>query len=419
MQQKSRVYRGHFTVAGQSQPGKCAAPADQPAVGRRGNRQLAGWQLACGKVATWLAAVVMTLGGGMFVAAASAADWTLARGDASGTGRSAESLPDELKLLWEYPAGGAGFEGTPIIAEGSVYLADVDGRVFALDFETGQLRWQRELDTGFIAAGAFHAGRFYIGDYDGKLHALNAADGSDLWQFETQGQIDAGATFINGKLLITSEDGTLYCLEEETGKLVWKYETGDQLRCGASLAGDRTFLAGCDGRLHIVNVTEGKSVREPLPLEGPTGSTPSVEGEVVYVPTHAGDLFAFNVRTGEQLWKVRDPKLAQEFQNAVAVADGLVVASSRNRRVFALDAKTGEVRWDVVLRKRADSSPVIAGDKVVISATDGRLLLLDLKSGRELWMTEVKGGFIASPAVAAGKLIVASDKGTVYCFGKP
>jgi outer membrane protein assembly factor BamB len=83
-----------------------------------------------------------------------------------------------------------------------------------------------------------------------------------------------------------------------------------------------------------------------------------------------------------------------------------------------LDLANGEVAWDVTLRRRTESSPVIAGDQVALAGSDGRLLLLDLKTGKENWMFEVRGSFLGSPAVADGKLVVASDRGDVFCFGK-
>ncbi len=347
-----------------------------------------------------------------------ASDWPLARGNAMSTGASADEVPAQPDLLWEVPFGGMGFEGTPIVVDQTVYLGDVDGRFLALSLADGKTVWEKKFSAGFLAPAAYHDGKVYIGDYEGTLHAMSAKDGAPLWTFKTTAQIDAGASFFGSNVLITSEDGILYCLKESDGQLVWKYETGDQLRCGATLAENNTFLGGCDGKLHIVDLTKGTSAHEPAPLEAPTGSTPAVSGDTVVVPTHAGDLFGLKAKDGTQIWKVHNPKLAQEFQNSVAIADGLAVASSHNRRVFAVDMKDGSIRWETVIRKRCDSSPVIAKDKVVLAATDGRVILLDLATGKELWVYEVKGVFLASPAVASNRIIVASDKGTVYCFGK-
>ncbi len=344
-------------------------------------------------------------------------NWPFGRGDAAGTGATKSELPEKLTLLWELPLGGIGFESTPIIAESTIFIGDPDGRFFAIDAVTGKEKWRLELETGFVASAAYIDKVIYIGDYDGMLRALDATTGKEIWTFKAEMQIDASPTAHGSNLLVTSEDGTLYCVKRASGELVWKYETGDQLRCGASLAGNRTYLGGCDGKLHVVDVTDGKAIGEPIPLDGPTGSTPSVAGKNVFVPTHGGKLFAFDAETSQEAWQFFDPKLAQEFQNNVATADNLVVATSRNKHVFALDAISGKVAWDVVLRKRADGSPVIAGNSVVVAAADGRLIVLDLKTGAEKWLYEVKGAFIGSPAIADGKIVVASDKGTVFCFG--
>ncbi len=207
-------------------------------------------------------------------------------------------------------------------------------------------------------------------------------------------------------------------MNRESGKLNWQYETGDQLQCGATLAQDQTFLGGCDAHLHIVDVKSGKSLGEPLPIDAPTGSTPSVLGDRVFVPTYAGEIFCFKLPSYEVLWRFKDAKLADEFKNSVAVADGLAIAASRNKRVFAIDITSGKVAWEQTLQKRCDASPVIAAGSVVIASADGRITLFDLKTGQQQWMFEVKPSFIAAPAVGAGKLVVANDRGTIFCFGK-
>ena len=48
------------------------------------------------------------------------------------------SLPDELSLLWKFTVDKGAFEGTPAIVDGVVYIGDLDGKVFALDLETGK-----------------------------------------------------------------------------------------------------------------------------------------------------------------------------------------------------------------------------------------------------------------------------------------
>lgn len=348
---------------------------------------------------------------------ANAKDWPMGRADATGTGATPDELPQDLDLLWELEVEGLGFDAGPIIADGKVFCNDHDGRVIAIDIETGKEVWKREIDTGFIATPAYRNGVLYTADYDGVLRAMNAKDGSEIWKYDAGLEIDASPNFYEGNILFTSQDGSLYSVSEE-GVLNWKYETGDQLQCGATLAGDRTFLGGCDQNLHIVNVKTGKRIGELTPIDAPTGSTPTVVGDTVFVPTYAGEIFAFGMPDVDERWRFRDPKLSDEFKNSIAVADGLAVATGRNKRVFALDLKSGEVKWQQVLRKRCDVSPIIAGKSVIIAAADGRIIRYDLKTGEQTWMTEVKGAFLGSPATADGKLVLTNDRGTIFCFGK-
>ncbi|GIW99134.1 MAG: serine/threonine protein kinase [Pirellulaceae bacterium] len=366
-------------------------------------------------VPVWLAVVAAVFGA--LVPHGRADDWPVAGGNPQGTGATDEALPDRLELLWQREFGGLGFEGGPIVVQGVVYVADTEGRVAALALADGAVRWEKQFDTGFVATPGYFHGRLYLGDQDGRFHALDPATGEEMWVYEADMEIDASPNAFQDSILFTSQNGTLYCVSRDQGMLRWKYETGDQLRCAPTLADTKTFLGGCDSFLHIVDVRDGQAADAPIPIDAPTGSTPAIVDNRVYVPTYAGEIFCFEVGKREPLWRFHDPQLSEEFRNSAAVTDGILVAASRHKRVFALNTADGSVRWVHVLRKRADASPVIAGQSVIVAAADGRIIRLDLKTGDQVWMTEVKGAFLGSPAIADGRLVLASDRGTVFCFG--
>lgn len=350
-------------------------------------------------------------------------DWPLFRGDESGAGAVQQELPDDLELLWEKrfkdtESDYAEFDSGPICVQGIVYIGSADGAVRALKLADGELLWKKQFDTYFLTTPSYRDGMLYVGDTDGMLRALDAETGNVKWEFQTQEALETGPNFYKSDLLITSNDGTLYALDPN-GKEKWRHITEAPIQCGATLAGKLTFLGGCDEFLHVIDVEKGQPAEEPLPLFSPTGSTPSVCDGIVFVPTSAGEILAYNPKQRVPLWRFYDPSLAEEFKKvSVAVADGLVIAASRNKRLFALDAKTGEVKWKQTLRKRSDASPIVAGKSVFVSAADGRIMRFDLHTGEQTWMMEIKPSVRASPAISDGKLLVASTRGVVYCFGK-
>lgn len=354
---------------------------------------------------------------GCFAEALVADDWPTGRGNPTATGATSEALPKSPDLLWEVDIDGLGFDAGPIIADGKVFAADAEGRIVALNLSDGTELWRLELETGFNASPGYRDGVVFVGGYEGIMRALEASTGKEKWVFNAEMGVNSSPNFYKDALLFTTEGGELISLKRETGEVVWKYNAGERLECDAALAGNRTFLGGCDERLHVVDVDSGTAVGEPLPIFAPTGSTPSVVGTSVFVPTHAGEILAYKMPDNELLWRFKNDEIASEFKNSIAVQDGLLIGTSRNKQVFALKADTGEVAWTHRLRKRADSSPVIAGETVVIAAADGRIIFLDLKSGEQTWLFEVKESFLGSPAVSDGKLVVANDRGTIFCFG--
>ncbi len=346
-----------------------------------------------------------------------AARWPVFRGNAAGTGVALTKLPPALKVRWEYRVPEGAFEATPVVADGCVYIGDLDGQLYALDLHTGQPRWKKKFDLGFTAAAAVRDQQLLIGDMEGRLHSLDAATGNVQWTFATEVEISAGANFYRDQVLIGSQDGTLYCLQAATGQLAWKYSIDNQIRCAATVVEDRAFVAGCDGQLHIIDVTNGQLAGK-VDIKAPTGVTPAAVGQHVYFGTEGGVFFCVDWKRAETVWTFEDRQRQQPVRSSPAVADGVVVFGGRSKKVYALNADNGQLQWEFTTRQRVDASPVIVQDRVFVAAADGRLYALELKTGKELWQFEAGGGFAGSPAVADQRLVIASQDGVVYCLGE-
>ncbi len=172
--------------------------------------------------------------------------WPLMRGDARASGVAGSALPDKMELLWTFSTAKGGFESTAAILDGVVYAASTGGILYAITLADGKKRWELAVPTGFNASPAVRGGRVYIGDVDGLFYCIDAA-GRKLWEFPTDGEIDSSANFHGGHVLFGSQDSFLYCLDAASGKLVWKYQSGDQIRCFPTVLDDLGFVAGCDG----------------------------------------------------------------------------------------------------------------------------------------------------------------------------
>jgi outer membrane protein assembly factor BamB len=353
----------------------------------------------------------------------SAQDWAFFRGDSASTGVAQSRLPTALEVQWQYKIKNGAFEGTASIVTDPnsptrklVLIGDLDGKLLALDLATGEKAWEFSAEIGFNTTPVVRDGRVFIGNLDGKFFCLDL-NGKEIWNFQANGQIDSSANFFQDNVLFGSQDACLYALNRETGKQVWKYESQDQIRCSITVAEDKAFVAGCDGFFHVVDLKTGTGIGK-VEIFSPTGSTPASLGPRVFFGNQAGEFFAINSQDLTTQWTHQAVNDGDSIIGGAAVTDQHVVFGNRNRNVTDLDPQTGAEKWKVTVKSKIDSSPVIVDDRVYVASTDGRLYALALKDGAVLWERQFNGGFISSPAVAFERLVIATNRGVVYCLGQ-
>jgi outer membrane protein assembly factor BamB len=340
-------------------------------------------------------------------------DWLLYRGNPLQTGAVTTALPDKLEVRWQFSTKDI-IEGAPAVHDGVVYIGSGDENLYALDLAKGQQKWKYKAGP-IKAAPSYHDGRIYVGDGSGLFHCVDAAKGTKVWTFETNGEIASGANFFGDLILFGSYDESLYCLTHE-GKKKWDFKTQGPVNGSPAIIDGKTFVAGCDSSVHVIDTTKGTEL-SAVDLGGQAAATAAVAGERLYVGTMTNEFHAVDWKNCKIVWTFKAEKGAQPFYASAAVGDKLVVAGSRDKRVYALDRDGGTMVWNYPTRGRIDSAPVIAGRRVYVGSLDGNLYVLDLEKGTLVQKVELDGPVTGSPAVAEGCLLVGTEKGTLYCLG--
>jgi outer membrane protein assembly factor BamB len=342
-------------------------------------------------------------------------DWPMFRGNPLQTGVAPRPLPDKLEILWKFQTKDA-IENAGIIVGDTVYIGSSDENFYALSLKTGEEKWRYKA-APFRAPPSYRDGNIYVGDADGKCHCLEAATGKKRWIFDTESEILSGVNFVGDSVLFGAGDEILYCLTAD-GKPRWKFRVpgGPVIGTPAVIAG-RTFVAGCDSNLHVIDASNGKEVLA-VPLDGQTAATAACADDRIFLGTMTNQMLAIDWRKGEVAWKFEPGRGGQPFYASAAVVNDLVITASRDKRVYAINRKTGAEVWRFQTKGKVDSSPVIAGNRVYVGSADGNLYVLDLAKGTELQRISLGKGISASPAVANGCLVIGTNEGVVYCLGE-
>src|SRR5438270_3447652 len=420
------------------------------------------------------------LGGGCGGATRSA-DWLLPNGDLSSTRALPGSGIDrgnvgKLHVAWRFririkPGVSGAFTATPIVAGAVVYVQDMFSNVYALDLQTGAVRWQHIFKaTNPGPDGVAVAGDRVYGATDSLAFALSAKTGRLLWQHilvaATGRYVDIAPQVANGIVYVSTIGGppngrgTLYALDAATGAQRWKFDTIK----GRWHIPDEAGGGGAWYTPSVVGDEVYWGIANPLPWGG-TRLHPN--GEAFAGPAlYTDSLLVTDAATGHLRWydqvtrhDVRD----QDFQLPPIIGSigstPVVFGAGKRGLVIAWNRDTHERIWQTeVGLHRNDSGPLpprrvlvcpglyggvltpmaYAGGKLFVPVVDlcmrgsaygyepldkvdpargrGELVALDAATGRRAWVRKLPQPNFGCATAADGVVFTVSFDGTIYAF---
>lgn len=319
----------------------------------------------------------------------------------------------------------------------SVYAADRNGLVKALDTDSGVEIWSVNLaeKTGFLSAdipamlsgGLTVSGEHvYVGTERGTLIALNANDGEIAWTANAGGEVLSRPEVSDGLVLVHTGNGLLQAFDTASGEQRWSLnlDTPSLSVRGESapaVAMGAAFVGGDNGRVSAVMLGQGQIIWQQR-ISQTTGTTeisrlndvdmtPVVADGRVYAIAYNGNLVAMDMRSGQILWK-RDFGSVNEL---VLDGESLYVVD-QDDNVYGLRAADGVTMWsqDKLLHRNL-SAPEIFNGYLVVGDGEGYLHWLDTSNGQFVAQNKLNSsGILSRPSIAGDKLMVQTRDGRLY-----
>ena len=275
------------------------------------------------------------------------------------------------------------FTSSPAVFENRVYFGSGDGNIYALDAQTGVLRWRFMTGDVVHASPAVANNTVYVGSWDSYLYALDAETGAERWRFKAgedpvdhnQQGFQSSPAVVDGVLYVGCRDAHVYAIDAATGRKKWDYYTSKSWVNGTpAVGGGGVYVGTGDTRKFLA--LDAKTGRLRYSLDSKTGlfSSPALAGGLAYVGNLNGRLLAVDVREG---------KIAWEFQTEGSKDDPLKILNpdgtrnpARNRPTF-FDFQDMYLYWYRNYSVGAIvSSPVVDRGELYFGSTDGFLYAL-------------------------------------------
>ena len=147
--------------------------------------------------------------------------------------------------------------------------------------------------------------------------------------------------------------------------------------------------------------------RLPAAIEGPALAT----GKRVLALTAEGDLLAYDLQDGKQLWKFQ---LGFRPQGGPLAVGALIVVAGRDGQVLALNPSRPDIAWQITTETRITAPLASSSELILVGQDSGDLLALSAQSGAEQWRFRAAGPLLAGAGVAGDFVYQADARGAVH-----
>jgi outer membrane protein assembly factor BamB len=337
-----------------------------------------------------------------------------------------------VSRVWEIRIGG-GTEFlmlalSPAVDGGRIYAGAYDGRVIAVDAESGRRVWAVDTDSELSAGPAVGEGLVVFGTTDGQVIALDALEGSGRWKVTLSGEVLARPAVGNGMVIVRTVDGYLRALDAADGSEFWNVE---QQVPRLSLRGNSApaivgsaVIAGFDnGRIAAYDLDDG-DIRWENVIAPPSGRTEMdrladvdssivVVGQDVYVSSYNGRVASLAAESGQVLWSQDVPSY-----ETLGIDWTALYAAGQTGDIVALSRSSGAVLWTQEgLHMRQPTTPTPHESSVVVGDFEGYVHWLNAVTGEFEARARVDNAPVVGQPVTAGELVyVQTESGRLAAY---
>lgn len=290
----------------------------------------------------------------------------------------------------------ASVESEALVVDDRVYFADTSGTTWCYGLD-GELVWENRGNAPILTQPTLANGVVYITNVDDLVIALDSKSGEQIWRHKAKRDLTRvaelalyaapGAVVDSGEVIVGFSSGALVALDALDGTLTWSLNVGEgrypDLVAAPTVAGSDLFVSGYFKPLLAVD-RESHSVR--WRAEAGAAYPVLVDDGTVYHPGTDGVLRAFSVLTGAEKWAWSSGTTAALTEPQITTA-GLVIAASGGS-IYLIDPDTGKLKWmwnEPELLEGVTATPAIDGRQLVFLSNSGILysLVVPHESGRD------------------------------------
>src|SRR5207245_289320 len=226
-------------------------------------------------------------------------EWPTFHNNVPRQGKSPSNFQPPIDLVWKDGPFLLQLWNGPVLSDGILFSAPLDGTLRARDPFTGEILWSRHLGDQYYYTPTMvgHDGVLYApfyGSAGGHLYALNEYTGDTIWVDGSESGLDFNARIMMGY------SGTMYALDAFTGATVWS-----------------------TGGFNLIDV-----------------STPAYDGTAIYFGDFNSEYVALDAADGSLIWR---SSVSGPVATSPALANGFLYGTCWYCPLYTFDTVDGSI----------------------------------------------------------------------------
>jgi len=366
-------------------------------------------------------------------------------------------------LQWKFSAS-APIYSSPVADETTVYFGSLDSCFYAVDLQTGKMKWVVRTSAEIRSTALLANGFIYFISGEGKLYCLDQS-GKQTWSFNdgSEKKYDfadyhqSSPVLYRGNLYFGMGDGFFYAIDESTGKLQWKIKTDGPVHTVPVIENGMIYFGSFDGNVYAVSIEKRsiawkfKTVGHQYFPRGEVQGNPVLSKTCVIIGARDYNVYAIDKNKGYCHW---NKTYTKGWVLVNTMKDSLLYMLGADERILAcIDPESRKEIWKKNLEFLVFGKPVFTKSMLYAGTTMGKLHGIDLKTGEDIWTyttdsyqknrlnylkqddsyrddiysiiksneqfldAEVEmGGIFSSPLISGRKILFTSTDGSLYCL---
>ena len=291
------------------------------------------------------------------------------------------------KIVWELKVHEKSYNNYPknialFLNKDVLYGADNLGFIYSIDTQTGKIIWQQNYGVPFASHLNFYQDVLYVVNQNSRLYAFNPSDGQKIWSFESLSGLikpsrSSNISLYDNKLLFSNDVGDITSIDLDQQVIIWTKNILSQNTISNNLV------------FKISNIL--------------------IDKKDVFVSSNSGDLFNFNLETGEIKWSQK----LSSIQNHIST-DKYLFILTENGFVIAFNKTNGTILWSLNLAKLSKDKKVspdyygllLASNNLYVTSSNGDIYKISANDGKYITHKKINNDLSRAPIIVDNKILI-------------